>query len=120
MLYFYFFSLPNFAHELVAGDIVMTAEQLIFFSALLSLTVSIAAYAGQAPNKKLVATIDNSNPNVIDIYQGASTSGIQRERSWMIGALTSFRDPAITRARLELVFGQQPSALRRTNQEPKN
>jgi hypothetical protein len=31
---------------------------------------SIAAYAGQAPNKKyVVATIDNSNPNVIDIYQ---------------------------------------------------
>ena len=31
---------------------------------------SIAAYAGQAPNKKyVVATVDNSNPNVIDIYQ---------------------------------------------------
>ncbi len=28
---------------------------------------------------------------------------VQRERSWMIGALTSFRDPAITRARLELI-----------------
>ena len=31
---------------------------------------------------------------------------IQRERSWMIGALTSFRDPAITRARLELILGK--------------
>ncbi len=31
---------------------------------------SIAAYAGQAPNKKyVVATIDNSNPDAIDIYQ---------------------------------------------------
>jgi len=30
---------------------------------------------------------------------------IQRERSWMIGALDSFRDPAITRARLELILG---------------
>ncbi len=31
---------------------------------------------------------------------------IQRERSWMIDALTSFRDPAITRARLELILGK--------------
>ncbi len=30
---------------------------------------------------------------------------IQRERAWMIGALDSFRDPAITHARLELIFG---------------
>ena len=30
---------------------------------------------------------------------------IQRERSWMISALRSFRDPAITRARLELILG---------------
>ncbi len=30
---------------------------------------------------------------------------IQRERSWMIDALTSFRDPAITRARLQLILG---------------
>jgi cytosol alanyl aminopeptidase len=30
---------------------------------------------------------------------------IQRERSWMITALTSFRDPTITRARLELMLG---------------
>ncbi len=30
---------------------------------------------------------------------------IQRERSWMIDALDSFRDPAITRARLELILG---------------
>ncbi|HEX3682260.1 MAG TPA: M1 family metallopeptidase [Bryobacteraceae bacterium] len=30
---------------------------------------------------------------------------IQRERSWMITALESFRDPAITRARLNLMFG---------------
>jgi len=29
----------------------------------------------------------------------------QRERAWMIGALPYFRDPAVTRARLELVFG---------------
>jgi cytosol alanyl aminopeptidase len=31
---------------------------------------------------------------------------VQRERSWMIGALTSFRDPGITRARLELIMGK--------------
>ena len=31
---------------------------------------------------------------------------VQRERAWMIGALTSFRDPEITRARLELLFGK--------------
>jgi alanyl aminopeptidase len=30
---------------------------------------------------------------------------VQRERAWMIGALRYFRDPAITRARLELIFG---------------
>lgn len=30
---------------------------------------------------------------------------VQRERSWMISALESFRDPAITRARLELILG---------------
>jgi len=30
---------------------------------------------------------------------------IQRQRSWMINALESFRDPAITRARLDLMFG---------------
>lgn len=30
---------------------------------------------------------------------------IQRERSWMIAALESFRGPAITRARLDLIFG---------------
>ena len=30
---------------------------------------------------------------------------IQRERAWMISALNSFRDPAITNARLELIFG---------------
>jgi alanyl aminopeptidase len=29
----------------------------------------------------------------------------QHERAWMIGALPYFRDPAITRARLELIFG---------------
>jgi alanyl aminopeptidase len=31
---------------------------------------------------------------------------VQRERSWMITALTAFRDPAITRARLELMLGK--------------
>jgi alanyl aminopeptidase len=31
---------------------------------------------------------------------------IQRERSWMISALVSFRDAAITRARLEMVLGK--------------
>ena len=31
---------------------------------------------------------------------------IQRERSWMINALGSFRDPVITRARLELILGK--------------
>jgi cytosol alanyl aminopeptidase len=31
---------------------------------------------------------------------------VQRERSWMISALDSFRDPAITRARLELILGK--------------
>ena len=34
------------------------------------------------------------------------TDKVQRERSWMIGALTSFRDPAITRARLNLILGK--------------
>ena len=35
-----FFFASDFAHELLTGDIVMTAEQLIFFSAPLSLTVA--------------------------------------------------------------------------------
>lgn len=41
---------------------------------------SIAAYAGQAPNKKyVVATIDNSNPNVIDIYQATAPVAKQED-----------------------------------------
>jgi FG-GAP-like repeat len=41
---------------------------------------SIAAYAGQAPNKKyVVATIDNSNPNVIDIYQATAPVAQQQD-----------------------------------------
>jgi cytosol alanyl aminopeptidase len=41
---------------------------------------------------------------------------IQRERSWMIGALDSFRDPAIIHARLELVLGSgiDPREMRNT------
>jgi cytosol alanyl aminopeptidase len=41
---------------------------------------------------------------------------IQRERSWMIGALDSFRDPAITHARLELILGGgiDPREMRNT------
>jgi len=41
---------------------------------------------------------------------------VQRERSWMIGALESFRDPAITRARLDLILGGgiDPRELQRT------
>jgi len=39
---------------------------------------------------------------------------IQRQRSWMIGALDSFRDPAITQARLQLILesGIDPRELR--------
>jgi alanyl aminopeptidase len=39
---------------------------------------------------------------------------IQRERSWMIDALDSFREPAITRARLDLILGSRidPRELR--------
>jgi len=41
---------------------------------------------------------------------------IQRERSWMISALNSFRDPAITRARLALILdtGIDPRELQYT------
>lgn len=41
---------------------------------------------------------------------------IQRERSWIIGALDSFHDPAITRARLELILGAgiDPREMRNT------
>ncbi len=41
---------------------------------------SIAAYAGQLPNKKyVVATIDNSNPDVIDIYQATAPVAKQQD-----------------------------------------
>ena len=41
---------------------------------------------------------------------------IQRERSWIIGALDSFRDPAITQARLRLILdsGVDPREMRNT------
>lgn len=39
------------------------------------------------------------------LVQEITQDKIQRERAWMIGALVYFRDPAITRARLELLFG---------------
>jgi hypothetical protein len=41
---------------------------------------SIAAYAGQAPNKKyVVATINNSDPNAIDIYQATAPVAKQQD-----------------------------------------
>ena len=41
---------------------------------------SIAAYAGQAPNKKyVVATINSSNPNAIDIYQATAPVAKQQD-----------------------------------------
>ena len=41
---------------------------------------SIAAYAGQAPNKKyVVATISNSDPNAIDIYQATAPVAKQQD-----------------------------------------
>lgn len=41
---------------------------------------------------------------------------VQRERSWMIGALASFRDPSLTRARLGLILGSgiDPRELQNT------
>lgn len=41
------------------------------------------------------------------LVQEIENDKVQRERGWMIGALDSFRDPAITRARLELLFGSR-------------
>ena len=39
------------------------------------------------------------------LVQEITKDKTQRERAWMIGALVCFRDPVITRARLELIFG---------------
>jgi len=65
----------------------------------------------------LSATAFNGDRALFDrLVEEIKSDKVQRERSWMISALTSFRDPAITRARLDLILakGIDPRELQYT------